>query len=245
MRVSTRRRCWRALWAALLLAMSAGVGAASLQVSPTTVEVSAARNAAGLTLTNHGDQPLTVQVRVFRWTQADGEDVLAPGSDLAISPPMLTLPAGGEQLVRIVRLGPPPTQETAYRVVVDELPLDRDDGAGSPGLRFVLRYSIPVFLAPAGDSATAPTLHAQVAAPADGRAFHLENIGNGRAQVSDLAYVADDGGRQVIAAGLSGYVLPGQRRSWMLPPALATASGGSINARINGETQERTLAVLP
>src|SRR5690606_27632881 len=96
------------------------------------------------------------QVRVYRWTQVDGQDVLEATRDLAISPPMLEVASGGEQLVRVVRLGPAPAAtEASYRVVVDELPVAAVDAAdGGEGLRFVLRYSIPVFVASqAGDTA--------------------------------------------------------------------------------------------
>lgn len=209
------------------------------------IDVPAARQAGGLTLTNNGEQPLTVQLRAFRWTQVGGEDVLEPTSDLALSPPLLELAPGADQLVRIVRLGPPPAGEVAYRVVVDELPLEQAADTGRPGVRLVLRYSIPVFIAPVGDPGTAPTLHARVAGEGGDRRFELENLGTGRAQVSDLALVAPDGRRQVIASGLSGYVLPGQRRHWELPGVPAAAEGGTINARINGEASERALAVLP
>ena len=233
--------------AALLLAVPAVGGAASLQVAPTTVTVPAHRSADGLFLSNNGTTPLHAQARVYRWTQAAGEDVLEPTTDLALSPPMLELPAGGKQLVRVVRLGPPPADiEASYRVIVDELPVQGDAGqADRPGLRFVLRYSIPVFIAPQGDAATAPVLHARIGGAAGARHFELENTGNGHAQVSDLTHVAADGTRRVIATGLSGYVLPGQGRRWTLPHDLAASPGATFQARINGEAVERTLALDP
>lgn len=229
----------------LLLAAAGTAGAAGLQVSPTTVEVQSGRSAGGLTLTNNGSRPLTAQARVFRWTQVEGEDILEPTTDLAISPPMLELPPGGTQLVRVIRLGPPPETEASYRVIVDELPLQEQSGGDGAALRFVLRYSVPVFLAPAGDVATAPVLHARITTAADSgnRHFQLDNMGNGRAQVADLVYRTAEGERVAIAAGLSGYVLPGQQRRWPLPPALANVSGGAIEARINGEPSARTLAL--
>lgn len=235
----------RTACAALLFAATTAAGAAGLQVSPTTVEVQPERSAGGLTLTNNGSRALTAQARVFRWTQADGQDILEPTTDLAISPPMLELPPGGTQLLRVIRLGPPPESEASYRVIVDELPLQGQPAGEGAALRFVLRYSVPVFLAPAGDIATAPVLHAQVIADADpgDRHFRLDNLGNGRAQVADLAYRSADGERIPVAAGLSGYVLPGQHRQWALPPALANMSGGTFEARINGEPSARTLAL--
>lgn len=241
-------RCirWWTLCAAALLLATATAGAASLQVTPTTVVLPAERSADGLILTNSGQVPLHAQIRVFRWTQVDGEDVLEPTTDLAISPSMLELPAGGEQLVRVVRLGPPPAGvETSYRVLVDELPLE---DVPKPlverrGLQFVLRYSIPVFLAPQGAQASAPILHARLTGNADARLLVVDNLGNGRAQLADLTHVAADGKRRVVAPGLSGYVLPGQRRHWVLPPGLDAAPGGSFQARINGEPVEHVLAL--
>lgn len=240
------RNGWRIGCAAVLLLASAIAGAASLQVTPTTVAIPADRSADGLVLSNNGRAPLHAQVRLFRWTQANGEDVLEPTAELAISPPMLELPPGGEQLVRVIRLGPPPADvEASYRVIVDELPLEQPDGPEpqARGLRFVLRYSIPVFVAPPGRQATAPVLHARLAGSPEARLLELENLGNGRAQISDLTHVAADGTRRVIAAGLSGYVLPDRNRRWALPAGMGTGSGGAFQARINGEAVERTLAV--
>lgn len=223
-----------ALAAALLLA-SAHAGAASLQVAPTSITVDAARQAEGLLLANTGDASLHAQARVYRWTQVDGEDVLEPTRDLAISPPMLEVAAGGEQLVRVVRLGlAPATVEASYRVVVDELPVD--DGGGE-GLRFVLRYSIPVFIAAQAGEAT-PAL--SLGRSGDGRALEIANAGTGHARVSDLAFITADGQRHDIAPGLSGYVLPGASRRWQLPDA-AVAGDGHFQARINGEATPRTL----
>lgn len=225
--------------------LSASAISAGLQVAPTTIDIPADRSATGLFLTNNGDRPLHAQVRVFRWTQADGQDLLEPSSDLAISPPMLELPAGGEQLVRVIRLGPPPAAESSYRVVVDELPLEDPEGAGGEQaqLRFVLRYSIPVFLgAPDRSAGASPRLHARLTRTTGERELEVRNSGAVRAQLSDLAHVAPDGARTVIAPGLSGYVLPGQWRRWTLPSALP-AEGGSYQARINGEAESRALAL--
>ena len=240
------RHGWRLAGAALLLVFGGLASAAGLQVAPTTVEVPSTRSAGGLTLMNNGSRPLTAQTRVFSWTQVDGEDVLEPTTDLAISPPMLELPAGATQLLRVIRLGPPPQQEASYRVIVDELPLDGGTDSDGAALRFVLRYSVPVFIAPADGQPTAPMLHARVTVADDGdRQLELQNLGNGRAQVAGLAYVAPDGERVSISPGLAGYVLPGRQRRWPLPDRLAAPSGGSFEARINGEPSARTLALDP
>jgi fimbrial chaperone protein len=226
--------------AAMALSWAGGADAASLQVSPTSVVVQARENASGLSLSNTGSADLHAQVRVYRWTQVDGEDRLEPTQDIAISPPMLKLAGGAQQLVRVIRLGAPASTETSYRVIVDELPVD---GAtpSKPGLQFVLRYSVPVFLMPQGVDDIAPALHARLAGVDGSRALEIANNGRQHAQVADLAYVDGNGARHAVAAGLAGYVLPGQAKHWPLPAAIQLSPGGRFEARINGEPDAQPL----
>lgn len=237
---------WLPALLAALVAWPCLLGAATLQVAPTTITVPASRTADGLTLRNSGTVAIRAQVRAFTWTQKDGEDVLEPARDITISPPMLSLGPGEEQLVRVVRIGPPPASgpEPSFRLIVDELPVDAATPAPTPqGLRFVLRYSIPVFLGRADGSPTAPVLDTRLVKGVAGREVEIGNDGDGHAQVADLVHVDTQGRRTVISPGLSGYVLPGQRRRWPLPSE--AVAGGAILARINGETTERTLVPDP
>ena len=53
--------------------------AAGLQVSPTSLSLPAKQRGGIFTLGNKGTEPLTAQVRVFRWTQdANGGEILEP-----------------------------------------------------------------------------------------------------------------------------------------------------------------------
>lgn len=239
-------RLLRLLPAAVLLMAAATSEAASLQVAPTQVRVPAGRAADGLTLANNGSSPLQAQVRAYLWTQQDGKDVLVPTRDIAVSPPMVGLAGGATQLVRVVRLGPPPQDgaEAAYRILVDELP-PADDTGRKPGLNFVLQYSIPVFLAPAGDGPVEPRLEARITREGGTATLELSNHGNGHARIADLVFERGDGSRLVIAQGLAGYVLPGSHRRWPVPDDAAPGQAGAFKARVNGETEERTLAVHP
>lgn len=236
------------VWAAaasLSSALGAQAYAASLQVSPTSVTLQARQNADGLTLTNTGTQPLHAQVRVFRWTQRGDEEKLEPTRDIVISPPMLQLAPGAQQLVRVIRLGPPPADaETSYRVIVDELPT-ASEGEAKPGLRFVLQYSVPVFLMPETPDALSATLAARVVGAGSERFLEIANRGKLHAQIADLAYAATGSEPQSIAPGLAGYVLPGNTRRWRLPEALDVSGSGTFVARINGEPAAQPLAPAP
>lgn len=244
-------RSLMALATACGLMLANPASAADLQVSPTTLFVSAERSADGLTLRNTGDKPLHAQVRVYEWQQQDGEDRLLPTRAIAASPPLLELPAGGQQLVRIVRLtAPPNATEASYRIIVDELPAQTDNAtpasqpAGSTmstSIQILLKYSVPVFLLPPKQIVLQPILHTRLVTAEGVRYIDIRNDGNSHAQIADLALLQGEQ-RVSIAPGLSGYLLPGKQRQWRLPENLALSGEVAIAARVNGEIAERTLA---
>lgn len=132
--------------AAALVSLSAA--SATLQISPVTVEFSAKQNAIGMTLSNPGETPVYGQVRIYAWTQEDGEDKLTPTDAIAASPPILRIDGGSSQIIRLVRVAnASPQAEQNFRLLVDELP-----EPGQPvqsGISIRMRYSIPVFVVPA------------------------------------------------------------------------------------------------
>lgn len=216
--------------------------ASGLQVSPIGMRLAASAQADALWLTNTGNDTIHAQVRVFRWTQVDGKDFLEPSRDLVVSPPMVTIAPHDRQMVRVIRQVDPPADgnEGAYRVLVDELPVD---ASRKDGLTFVLRYSVPVFLAPRGDPTVKATLQATWEAAPDGATLRVRNTGTGHAQIADVVSEGRDGARQVLLPGLVGYALPGATMQWHVPGAQARS--GAVRARINGEPSEATLVVAP
>src|SRR4029079_18185549 len=99
-----------------------------------------------LTLTNTGIKPINVQIRVFRWSQADGVETLQPTKDVVASPPATSLTPGTDYTIRVLRIAKAPVAgEEAYRIFVDELPSPEPRNPDT--VRLVLRYSIPVFFA--------------------------------------------------------------------------------------------------
>jgi fimbrial chaperone protein len=229
---------------AALLALAGPAGAASLQVAPTSLTLQARQSADGLWLSNSGDAPVQVQLRIFRWAQVEGEERFEPTQDLVVSPPMQTLPPGERQLVRLVRTKPtPPTLEMSYRVIVDELPAPNKK---QQGLQFVLRYSIPIFITPDTPTSLAPALRARLVAGEDGHAaMEIENSGSQHAQIADLAYIDASNKQEIIIPGLVGYVLPGQRMRWSLKSPASRFMGGAFKARINSEPAEQSLPLVP
>lgn len=229
-----------AIWLAAALVPFGLASASGLQVTPTSLSLQPVRAADGIWLRNSGDALLNAQVRVYHWTQENGEDKLTPTRALVASPPMLKLEAGGSQLVRVIRTGAPPADiEQAYRVVVNELPLKNDKG----GLNFVLRYSIPVFVQSPASADAKPELTWTLRRNNDGVVLIVNNKGNTHAQISDVKITDGSGQQHTLKQGLLGYVLPGMNMRWELKSDTATIdAGGALHVRVNGESVSPTVS---
>src|SRR6266481_5415488 len=121
--MSVRRLHRRAQRHRHVLQRSKGIRGASLQVVPVSIEVPAPGATATLKLRNEGPAPINAQIRVFRWSQANGEEKLEPTDDVVASPPMASLAPKADYVVRLVRVTKRPLSEgESYRLLVDELP---------------------------------------------------------------------------------------------------------------------------
>jgi fimbrial chaperone protein len=242
-----------------LLAASNGASAIGLQVTPTSLSVKASEHATAVWLSNTGDGVIHAQVRVYRWTedqngdqltpsaglwtQNEHGDQLSPSSGLVVSPPMAQVGSGDQQMIRVIRVGAPASGpgavEEAYRLAIDELPIDAPAG---PGLHFVVHYSVPVFVEPAGAKNTAPQLQWSLRQEDQHAVLQVTNSGNGHAQLANLSFVDSAGHRTEVDAGLLGYVLPGATMHWVLkPPAKVFAPGGTLEIMINGRKATQNL----
>lgn len=252
------------LWLAALL-FAGQSGAAGLQVTPISLDFGALQRAQGVWLSNTGRTPLRAQLRLKAWKQADGAETLEDTGDLMASPPFVELPPGERQLVRLVRPQPSaPAVETAYRLLVDELPADESTGeaVASPsatprnGLRLLFRYSIPVFVGVSEKTAESPLTTDRSAALAavvgqlapepsvapDAMTLTVRNGGRQRVKLSEVVHVDGSGSRTPLAPGLLGYVLPGAAMQWRLRvPSSMHRIDGVIKARFNDDMDEQIL----
>lgn len=216
-----------------LAAVGTALAAGELAVQPTRLEMRLGAGSTRLTLVNTGDQSMPVQVRVFRWDQADGEDHLREAPEMSASPAIVRVPAKGQQLVRIVAAGPAPTgRDGSYRVVVNQLP---EDG-GEPGkIQMLMRLVLPLFREATGSSA--PQLVCAREITGSVSQLRCENRGGQAAQLGATRLAAADGRSVVLNEGLMGYVLPGSFRRWKLSAAAtAVAGAGSrLETKLNGQ----------
>ena len=219
------------------------VTAASLQVSPIMLDIEQNQPSDGIWLSNTSQESLHAQVRVFAWSQQDREDFLEATPYFVASPPLIKIEAGGRQFIRLVRIGDPGSeQEQAYRIVVDELPIESED---TEGLTFVLRYSIPVFIQGKEDKQE-PNLVWKITENAQKEVvLVVTNTGNKRAQLSRLIFTPTNGKSVVLNEGLVGYALANNTMHWVISSnARSFVSGGVFDILINGAEQQISVSGL-
>lgn len=210
--------------AAFLTPVTASAQAA-LRVQPLSVDVDSPSQASSITLQNNGNETISLQLRVFEWSQVDGQDKLVPTTEVVASPPVARIAPGSNYTVRVARTvgAVPAGTEASYRLWVDELPpasLERTEG-GTVDVR--LRFDLPVFFRGAGAT---PSVSWETHQDGDRLVVEGTNSGAGHARIQGLA-VRDGVGEVSFGAGLNGYVLGNSSRRW-------TASAGSAEVLASG-----------
>jgi fimbrial chaperone protein len=217
--MSIRIIATRIILTAVFVSPCAMPQAASLQIAPVTVDVAAPGATATLNLRNPGDKPLDGQVRVFKWTQVDGEDKLVPTEDVVASPPMVTLRPNTNYVVRVVRTTKEPVAgEETYRLLIDELPGPAAERRTA--VNIVLRYSIPVFFTAPG--AVAGKLKWALQHRNNKLFLSATNDGDRRVRIAKLKITDTKGATASFGEGLAGYVLGHSTKIW---PVSAKAKG--------------------
>ena len=229
----------RAVVAGLIsLFFSASALAGSFQVTPISVTVPHGRPIGAITVKNESDEPVSIRVLTFRWTQEGGEDVHTKTAELLASPPIFTIPARGTQLVRVGLAKPPSDGELAYRVILEEIP--RADPAA--GLRVTLRLSIPFYKQPkaAGRAETAWS-----ATRFKGGAVKFEGLNSGALHDHVIRIDAiDERGARTTLVDRPGVVLPGSRRHWPIAAAARLPRGNSMKLIVVRPSGEQPSAAI-
>lgn len=247
----------RGLTACVLLSglLSAGqaTAASNLLIWPIDPFFAPDDNAAELWLQNQGDQATTMQVRIVRWRQENGNERYEQQQEVVASPPIVRVEGGTKQLIRLIKQTTVPAGiEQAYRIVVDEIP--QPDGNNNPqiGLKLQMRYSIPLFVYGQGIATQRSGTHHAFVNPADlswrvvneggQRAVQVTNRGDIHVRLSNVS-VTQGGQRREMAQGLLGYVLPHSTRAFPLPAG--TPGPNQLTASINARNAQWQTAPAP
>ncbi len=226
------------LFIAALVGISTPLFAGQLTVAPLTMTMTPTQPNASYKLTNGSDQESFYQIQLFAWEQEAGQTRLLKQDDLIVTPPVTLIPGNGEQLVRIIRQRPTPTDtEKSYRLIVSEVP-DTESPQGA-NLKVLLRMSLPVFVGGEGKE------H-ELKAYYQGDTLVVQNSGTKHARLSDAFWLNRDANKRYsIQKGLLGYALPG---SALHIPVKKTPPKGAMqyfSATINGESQTILVEDMP
>ncbi|GGE03827.1 fimbrial assembly chaperone [Tsuneonella deserti] len=200
---------------------------AGLAISPLRIEIDDAARGATVMLTNTSSRPLPVQSRLFAWSQASGEDVYVPSSDLTISPSIASIPPGETQIVRVLRNGAASPGEKRYRLIVDQLPDPAAARSGAAEAR--IRFTVPMFL----DRSKA--VPAQFEWRIGGDGIELTNTGGATARIMQLEVKTASGTAVPIERNSLRYVLGNSTIAWPVENACSLGPV-TVTASVDGRT---------
>ena len=200
--------------AALLLALGGAPGpaeAGGFSVAPVRLFFGERDRAVAVRLSNEADQELVLRADLQAWSQDEqGHDRLEPSDDLIVSPPMMRVPARGEQTVRVLLAVPrDASRQMSYRLILREEVSAVDAAAPETArLPIALALSLPLFITPRGAShglqCELGPIHRSTTT------VLCENHGTAHARLGRLDLL--DGGIPVARHEGSVYLLPGSRR---------------------------------
>jgi fimbrial chaperone protein len=224
----------------LLISEPMCAGAASVSIDPISFTVQPTQGAQVLRVGNTGDQPVRVQISPVRWFLQDGSEHEEPADGLILNPPIFTVAPQKTQFIRFgERQHEVSDTEKAYRLVIEEVP-DPEE-VRQPGLRTVLRFSVPVFIAP-----LKPVHHLAWRTSVVAGALHVSalNDGNVHQRLVRLSALRDDGGAVPIFSAAV-YLLPGEQHDWQVPIGDITNRALNLVLMTEQGVEERVLVPAP
>jgi fimbrial chaperone protein len=198
------RQCLAFLLFASVALFSGNSLAGSVTVFPLRVTFDSTRTADVVTVRNTDNKTLTLQTTVHKWTQADGEMVLLPTRDVLLAPPLIEIPPGESQSIRLVlRKEINDKDQEAYRLVLQEL--IRTGTTQGAQMQMAFRVTLPVFVT--AKNPTPPVPVAVVVNEAGQTYLKIKNTGKSHVQITKLNVLDSQGSVATHSSML--YVLPG------------------------------------
>ncbi|MFV5441599.1 fimbria/pilus periplasmic chaperone [Acinetobacter oleivorans] len=221
----------------LLLFLPSMLNAASIRLSPVSVEILSDQAASSISLYNQSNESSDLQVRVFEWRQNAGQDQLIPTDEIAVSPPFLKLQPNDSYNLRVVRINPVPVSgEQTYRIIIDELPKPIDNRKVDQGVNVLLRSSLPLFVVNK-DAITKLTWSIQQ--EQNNSSLIINNVGNRHALLSNLTLVDTTANKSyaIKVNTVNGYILAGKARNFNISSdfKFQTDHKYNISLNINGK----------
>lgn len=166
-----------------------------------------------------------LQVRVMQWTQDGQKDIFTPQKDIVISPPQIQVKPSAEQLFRVIVRNALPQvgHETAYRIIIEEIPIPQSLAREAVEVSINMRYSLPLLILHQEKATPIPEQIAEVekgvsyTVSSEGPSITLSNQSQWLQRMSKVKILdANQAELMTIADGLWGYTLPKGGRSFSL-----------------------------
>lgn len=240
----------------LLIFIPVHIEAASLAVWPINPRIDAPASTTMVWVKNNDvDEEMVLQARVLTWSQQDNKDHYEAQNDLVVSPPLVTVKPGMQQVFRVVNRKGAVTalpQELSYRLIIDEIPVaTKQDGSV---LNFQMRYSLPLFVGVPIDYENKNFIDRQNAMAeelryrlieAPQKSIEISNSGKANARLSKVKILHTNSAEPtLISEGLLGYVLVGSSRQWPLDQKQWDALKNP-DIRIVFEAERQELEIAP
>lgn len=240
----------RQLLAAVLLTLSwvfltAPEPIAATKVTPVRVQVDA-KGRGVVTVTNVGDRDTLYKINALSWEQSDGKDVTTPTKEFIASPPSFTLKPGQTRDIRIgFRSSKRLAVERTYRLSIQEIPSKVQIEGSTLALSVAVRHLLPVFVAPANQSAEAlPRWTGRH--DGDSLIVRCENRGQRHFSFQRIALgkSAKTKGKPAFSTDLKATVLPGAWQEWRIKLP-AELRGMPLSTIAVGRPQQKELTSYP
>lgn len=225
----------------LLLFLPSMLNAASIRLSPVSVEILNDQSASSISLYNQSNESSDLQVRVFEWRQNAGQDQLIPTDEIAVSPPFLKLQPNDSYNLRVVRINPVPVSgEQTYRIIIDELPKPIDNRKVDQGVNVLLRSSLPLFIVNK-DAITKLTWSIQQ--EQNNSSLIINNVGNRHALLSNLTLVDTTANKSyaIKVNTVNGYILAGKARNFNISSDFKFQADHKYNISLNINGKQTSL----
>lgn len=225
----------------LLLFLPSMLNAASIRLSPVSIEILNDQSASSISLYNQSNESTDLQVRVFEWRQNAGQDQLIPTDEIAVSPPFLKLQPNDSYNLRVVRINPAPVSgEQTYRIIIDELPKPIDNRKADQGINVLLRSSLPLFVVNK-DAITKLTWSIQQ--EENNSSLMISNVGNRHTLLNNLTLIDVTANKSyaIKVNTVNGYILAGKARNFNISPDFKFQADHKYNILLNINGKQTSL----
>jgi fimbrial chaperone protein len=190
--------------------------AATFDVAPISLTLTAKAVSGTLVVTNRGNESARFHVTAFAWEQnAKGDMQLTPTKDLMFFPAMLTLNPQESRNLRVGVSAKPGSVERTFRVFVQELPsLVTAENQFAGKVSMLVKMGIPVFIEPSAAPKAIPSLSA-LSLQRSKFSFNVNNTGNTHFIPDEIKVKPKNGSSVLATLDVSAwYVLAGKKDSY-------------------------------